>query len=133
MSRGRFRVEGGRSLNTTVERQDGYALVAVEGRVIRENQGDLRTELEGLISEGVKGIVLDLEGVEYMDSGGLGCCAAVQKTFKAKGTGSLVVVGASPNIQRMWKLIRLDLVIAIFPEKEAALNHLAKETPSGGD
>ena len=83
-----------------------------------------------LIASGAKGIVLNLERVSYMDSGGLGCCAAVQKSLKDKGSRYLVVYGASPNIQKMWKLIRLDLVISMFPEKEGALAFLAENTPA---
>ncbi|MEM7233053.1 MAG: STAS domain-containing protein, partial [Planctomycetota bacterium] len=111
-------------LKTNVEKQDGFGVVALEGRVVRENQAQLRSELESLVSEGVSGIALNLEAVTYMDSAGLGCCAAVQRHMKTEGAGRMAVYGAAPDIRRMWELIRLDLVIPLFEEQSDALSHL---------
>ena len=108
-----------------ITRSVGFAIVRVEGKVIRENQGDLRERLEGLLAQGTKGVALDLEKVDYMDSAGLGCCASVQKLIRDKAGGSLVVFGASSNIEKMWKLIRLDLVIPLFAAEKEALGWLA--------
>ena len=71
------------------------------------------------------GIALNLEAVEYMDSAGLGCCAAVKKLMSNNGGGAKAVFGASQNIKKMWGLIRLDLVIPTFPDAEAALAYLS--------
>jgi len=112
-------------LKTTVTRQGEFPVVAIEGKVVRENQHELRTLLEDLVSNGARGIALNLEAVEYIDSAGLGCCAAVKKLMSSNGGGAMAVFGASQNIQKMWGLIRLDLVIPTFPDAEAALAHLA--------
>jgi anti-sigma B factor antagonist len=112
-------------LKTTVSSQGEFSVVAIEGKVVRENQQELRTLLEDLVSDGAKRIVLNLEAVEYMDSAGLGCCAAVKKQMSNDGDASMAVFGASQNIEKMWGLIRLDLVIPTFPDAEAAMEHLA--------
>lgn len=116
-------------MKTTVSQpeEEGFPVVNVEGKVIRENQGELRKQLEELVTSGHRGIALNLEGVNYMDSAGLGCCAAVQKGLKQQ-SGSLVVFGASPNIEKMWKLIRLDLVIPLVADKQTAFARLAADT-----
>jgi anti-anti-sigma factor len=116
-------------LELSAERQDLLAIVRVDGRVVRENQAELRSCLEGLIGEGTTRLALDLGKVDYMDSAALGCCASIQKTLRARGSGAIVVFNASQNIQKVWKLIRLDLVVPLFPSEEEAIAGLA-ETPS---
>jgi anti-sigma B factor antagonist len=116
----------GKELKATVTRQGEFPVVAIEGKVVRENQQELRTLLEQLVSGGARGIALNLEGVEYMDSAGLGCCAAVRKLISNNGGGSMAVFGACQNIKKMWGLIRLDLIIPTFPDAEAALAYLSE-------
>jgi anti-anti-sigma factor len=118
-------------MDITVREKDGYAVVKVTGRMVRENQVELRKKLEEVIANGTKGIALDFGGVDYLDSAGLGCCASVQKLMHDKRSGSLVMFGASPNIEKMWKLIRLDLVIPFFKMEEEALAALQKAGSRG--
>ena len=112
---------------SVVERRDGTAVVRISGKIIRENQAELRSQLEELIAGGAQGIAIDLEGVSYMDSAGLGCCASLSKKMREsrgdaeQGVVPLTVFNASPNIAKMWKLIRLDLVIPICAEENEAL------------
>jgi anti-anti-sigma factor len=113
-------------MEISVRRRDGSAVVGVKGRLIRENQAELRKSLEDVIAEGTRGIVLDFQSLDYVDSAGLGCCASVQRLLKEKGSGGLVLCGASPSIERMWKLIRLDLVIPLFREENEAIAWLQK-------
>ena len=112
---------------SVVEQRDGTVVVRISGKIIRENQAELRSQLEELIAGGAQGIAIDLEGVSYMDSAGLGCCASLSKRMREsrgdveKGVAPLTVFNASPNIAKMWKLIRLDLVIPICAEEKEAL------------
>ena len=113
-------------MEITVVEREGYAVVRVTGRMVRENQVEVRKKLEEVITNGTKGIALDFSAVDYLDSAGLGCCASVQKLMMDKRSGGLVMFGASPNIEKMWKLIRLDLVIPFFKLEEEALAALEK-------
>src|SRR5688572_19517055 len=117
-------------MEITVRRRDGAAIVGVKGRLIRENQGELRKSLEELITEGVRGIALDFQALEYVDSAGLGCCASMRKLLKERTGGGIVLFGASPSIERMWKLIRLDLVIPLFKGEDEAVAWLEKSPAS---
>ncbi|MBI4582602.1 MAG: STAS domain-containing protein [Planctomycetes bacterium] len=114
------------TMKITVRPQDPYYIVRVEGKIVRENQAELRSKLEEVIGKGgVKGIALDFEAIDYLDSAGLGCCASIHKLLFDRKCGPLVMFGASPNIERMWKLIRLDLVIPLFQKEQDALAQLA--------
>lgn len=115
-------------LHAEVEEREGAIIVRVAGKIIRENQAELRGRLESLIAGGARGVALDLVGVTYMDSAGLGCCASVSKKMRessGKNATPLAVFNASPNIAKMWKLIRLDLVIPICADEKEALRRIA--------
>ena len=117
-------------MEITVRRRDGTAIVGVKGRLIRENQAELKKSLEDLVSEGVRGIALDFQTLEYVDSAGMGCCASMRKALRERTGGALVLFGASPSIERMWKLIRLDLVIPLFRAEDEAVAWLEKSPAS---
>ena len=118
-------------MEIATRRQNGFAIVQVKGKIVRENQAELRKALEEVIGGGVKGIGLDFDGVDYIDSAGLGCCAAVQKLLEDKKSGPLVMFGASPNIKKMWKLIRLDLVIPMLEGEKDAVTRLGAGSAPG--
>jgi anti-anti-sigma factor len=115
-------------VDINVRQKDGFGVVSVKGRIIRENQGSLRKALEDLAAQGIKGVALDFASVDYMDSAGLGCCASAQKLLHDKGGAALAVFGASQNVQRMWRLIRLDLVIPVLKDETEALSWLSSRT-----
>jgi anti-sigma B factor antagonist len=119
-------------MQIAVDENEHHAIVRVTGRVVRENQVELRKKLEEAIANGARGIALDFAGVEYLDSAGLGCCASVHKLMQDKGCGSMVMFGPLPNIEKMWKLIRLDLVIPCFRWEAEALAALKKASPTAG-
>ena len=114
-------------MEITVSRQDDCAIVRVQGTVVRDNQAELREELEETIAAGARGIALDFHGVRYLDSSGMGCCVSVLKHLHDRCAGFIVVFGASPDIEKIWRLIRLDLVIPLYPNEEAALGRLRAE------
>ena len=115
-------------MKTTSERRDPATIVRIEGKIIRENQAELRAKLEELMAAGALLVALDLDKVEYMDSSALGCCASVQKSLRERA-GLLVVFGASPNVEKMWKLIRLDLVIPLLADEKEAIARLRAVSP----
>jgi anti-anti-sigma factor len=117
-------------MEIATRQHNGFAIVGVKGKIIRENQEELRRSLEELVARGTRGIALDFSAVDYIDSAGLGCCAAVRKLLQERKTGVLVMFGAAPNIEKMWKLIRLELVIPIYPTEREALGRL--EAEAGG-
>ena len=62
--------------------------------------------------------------VEYIDSAGLGACASGRKLLRERNGAGLVMFGASPSVARMWKLIRLDIVVPSFATEDAAMARL---------
>ncbi|HZY20257.1 MAG TPA: STAS domain-containing protein [Ramlibacter sp.] len=64
-------------------------------------------------------LVLDLSGVDFLDSSGLGALVSI---LKALGTqGSLAVCGATGSVLSLFKLTRMDKVFPICSDRSEAL------------
>ena len=107
---------------------ESIGVIRCAGKLVRENQAALGGAVEELVSEGARGIALDFSGLEYIDSAGLGSCAGLHKKLRESGQAGLAVFGPGPNILRMWKMIRLDLVIPVLEDEEAVRNHFDTQT-----
>ena len=109
------------SMEVSIRRKDEVGIVELSGKVMRDDQETLRDTLLQLAEEGLSGIALDFSAVEYIDSAGLGACASGRKLLREKNGAGLVMFGASPSVARMWKLIRLDIVVPSFATEDAAM------------
>ena len=105
---------------------DGVVVVSPFGRIVRENEGLLRDHLERLVLDGASRIALDLQSVDYMDSAGLGCCSFVHKLLTERAKGHVAAFGLSRDIEKVWCLVRLDLVIPVFPDAAKAVQWLRR-------
>jgi len=80
----------------------------------------LRDSVSRLLKQGRKNIVLNLSGLHYLDSSGIGELAKIYVSV-VKGDGELKVVGLSPKVEQILKITQLYQVFPEFPSEEAAL------------
>ncbi len=80
----------------------------------------MRDSLSRLLKQGRKNIVLNLSGLQYLDSSGIGELARVYVSV-VKVSGRLNVVGLSPKVEEILKITQLYQVFPEFPSEEAAL------------
>lgn len=78
---------------------------------------DMRSETE----YGPERIVLDLSGVKFIDSSGLGAIVAAMKQL---GDGRrLDLAGLTPVVDKVFRLTRMDTVFNLFPSLDDALTN----------
>lgn len=81
-----------------------------------------KQEVVQLVQGGERRLVMDLSGVEFLDSSGLGALVSI---LKALGTqGALAVCGARGSVLSLFKLTRMDKVFPIDADRQAALARL---------
>lgn len=103
------RTEGGRMIVTVAEsRIDAAGAIA------------FKEALRGL-TDGFDGaVILDLANVDFIDSSGLGAIVAAMKQLG--GERRLHLAGLTPNVDRVFRLTRMDMVFPIHGDVNGALS-----------
>ncbi len=99
-------------LGIAVKRIDSYSLVDVQGEIDVYTAPKLREKLIELVAEGSYDIVVNLEGVDFLDSTGLGVLVGALKRVKAND-GSLSLVCTQDKILKIFKITGLTKVFPI--------------------
>lgn len=100
-------------------------VVSLEGDFVSEaDQMALRDEVAVLVGRNEIHIVIDLAGVKYMNSCGLGSLVcALTKVRKAGGNLCLARVG--DEVAKVIKLTKLDMILHVYPTVEGALSEVS--------
>jgi anti-sigma B factor antagonist len=121
-----FVTESGFSIK--VREAGTVSLLDVSGRLTSFETGALRDFVLRLLKQGRRDIVLNLSGLEYLDSSGIGELARVYVTV-VKQNGQMKVVGLSSKIEEILKITQLYQVFPEFPDEEAALKSFPEAKP----
>lgn len=78
-----------------------------------------KDQMRLLTQDGGETIVLDLKSVDFIDSSGLGAIIAVMKQLGNDRT--LHLAALQPNVQKVFRLTRMDSVFSIHDSAESAL------------
>ena len=106
-------------LGLDVRKLDGHSVVDVKGEIDVYTAPKLREKLIELVSEGSYHVVVNLEGVDFLDSTGLGVLVGALKRVKAHD-GSLSLVCTQDKILKIFKITGLTKVFPIHSSVEEA-------------
>jgi len=101
-------------------------VVAISGPLVLANAEQARQQFKDIVDKGTGRMVLDLAGVDPIDSSGLSVLVATYKWLSARN-GELVLAALSPKTQTIFKLMRLNELFRIFKTQDAAIQSLATE------
>src|SRR5947207_7153023 len=105
------------------ERQAGDVTVLdMDGRItIGEGSIALRSAIRRLIEEGKKKILLNLAGVGYVDSSGIGELVSSYTTINREG-GQLKLLKLTQKIKDLLTITKLLTVFDVYDDEAEALN-----------
>lgn len=104
------------------ERQaDDVVVLTLAGQMILDD-GDLAfgRKVAELASRGLVKIVVDLGGVTFIDSSGVGMLAAKLKSVREKG-GDIRLLHLTSRSQRLFGMLKLMMAFETFDDQEAAV------------
>jgi anti-sigma B factor antagonist len=84
----------------------------------------LREAVRELAEAGERRVLLNLAGVAFLDSTGLGQLAAASEMLRTHG-GQLRVVNAHGPVRHVFQITRLNKVFPDFPSEDAAIESFA--------
>lgn len=73
-----------------------------------------RVEVKNLIEKGEKVFIFDFSNCDFIDSTGLGALVSIYKKCVESG-GSIKLKSLRPEVEKLFKLTRLDKVFEIYP------------------
>jgi len=92
-------------------RQRDTLMVRIRGELDHHSAEQVRTELDELIAdERIVHLVIDMQGLTFMDSSGIGVLIGRYRTL-ARRKGTLSVQNMNPLIQRIFHLSGLHQII----------------------
>ena len=104
------------------EREAGdVTILTLRGQMLLDD-GDLafRRHIHDLVDRHRVKVVVDLGGVTYMDSAGIGMIAAKVKTLREQH-GDMKLLNLTTRGQRVFGVAKLHLLFEIFDNEEAAV------------
>jgi anti-sigma B factor antagonist len=107
-------------LGLDVVERNGYAVLAVQGEVDVYTAPQFREQLIQLVDQGHRQIVVDLEGVEFLDSTGLGVLVGGLKRVRSQD-GDLSLVCTQRRILKVLEITGLTKVFDIHDSVDAAV------------
>lgn len=101
---------------------NGIKIIKLTGQVRISTQNEFKDYLDNLVKENEgKIVILNMDGVVYMNSIGLGIIIDTYKKFK-ETNGRLVLCNLLPDIMNLFEVTRLNRFIEIFGNESEAVN-----------
>src|SRR5689334_16415886 len=119
-------------MNIQFKRSDihGVPMLTVSGDLDIDTSGRLLMATDDVAAEGKNVLILDLQGLNLLDSTGVTELVLVKKRFKRRG-GNVYITNASEVAQRVLGLLHLEETLDVLPTPEDVLRtEAARKTAS---
>ena len=104
-----------------ISHQDQVALVKVSGEIDLHRSPALHDQLIELCRGKPPLLVIDLEGVDYMDSSGVGTLVHAYRLVKDYG-GRMMLASMKSRVRSVFEISRLDRYFQIYDTVEEAIS-----------
>jgi len=95
-----------------LEEHAGWHVLRLAGEVDVATAPRLRDRLVSLVTGGQRDLIVDLSGVTFIDSMGLGALVSGLKRARAQG-GDLRLVGATDHVAKVLEITRLNQAFVV--------------------
>ena len=108
------------TLKIETRQADGVTIMSCHGRIVfGEEAAALRENLKRVLSSS-RQIVLNLSGVSYIDSGGLGTLVGVYSSARAAGA-EIKLTGLGQRLRDVLQITKLVTVFEVYDSEQEAI------------
>ena len=112
------------ALKLTTRNQNGITIILCNGRIVfGDESSQLREQVKSVLAQSKK-IVLNLGGVSYIDSGGLGMLVALYTSARASG-GDIKLANLTQRVGDILQITKLSTVFEVYEGEQNAINAFA--------
>src|SRR5918992_1870439 len=118
-------------MELSVRENQGVTVVMVSGEMNAGNSTQLEEELDHLLTEGSRKLVIDLGKVGFMNSSGLAALVRYYKLARSN-CGDICLAALQPPVRQAFQLSRLDRVFDLQPDVTRAVQRFTgpEQAPS---
>ena len=108
------------TLKIETRQADGVTVMSCNGRIVfGEEASALRESLKSVLSS-TRQVVLNLSGVSYIDSGGLGTLVGVYSSARAAGA-DIKLTGLGQRLRDVLQITKLVTVFEVYDSEQDAV------------
>lgn len=94
---------------------EDYLIVELRGELDHHTSEDLRKRIDQIYyNNNLSSIVIDLKGLNFMDSSGIGLIMGRYKNCKERG-GTVSIISTSSNIERILEMSGVLKLVNMYP------------------
>lgn len=109
------------ALQLDVKESEGVKVLSLAGRVtLGDESSQLRSKIKELLAQGNKRLVLDLGGLSYVDSAGLGTLVAGYTSAHNEG-GEIRMANVTKRLGELLSITKLLTVFSVYDSVDAAV------------
>src|SRR5947209_17344620 len=102
--------------------REGIAILELKGRItVGPEASALREKIEEITAAGERNVVLEMSGVDYIDSTGLGALVMFATNMRKKG-GAVKLVALNKRHIQLLIMTKLATIFEIFGDEQDAMN-----------
>ncbi len=110
-----------------VDKQDRYVVFTLEEANLNSVIAPLlKSEFVFLRNEGVRNLIFDLKGVDYIDSSGLSSILTANRLWKDYGSFVLTNMN-SDGVKKLIEISKLDTILTIIPTLDESIEYVFME------
>jgi anti-anti-sigma factor len=111
----------------SAERDDGLVIAVIGGEVDPSNSRMIGREITALVPNDAFGVVLDLSGVEFLDSSGVQMLFELAERLEARQQRLAVVVPAGSPARPVLDIVSIDAIAPLVGTREEAVERLNED------
>ena len=109
------------ALKLTTRNQNGITIILCNGRIVfGDESAQLREQVKSALTQSKK-IILNLGGVSYIDSGGLGMLVALYTSARSSG-GDIKLANLTQRVGDILQITKLSTVFEVYEGEQNAIN-----------
>ena len=105
--------------------KSGVVSLSLIGPIDENSSPTLDKEICEVLAEPVEVLVLDMTGVDYITSAGVGIIVKTKTSLKRKGS-NFAMINLQPQVQKVFEIIRLTPILEVFASREELDEYLGK-------
>lgn len=108
-------------MDIQVETRGDSRIVRIKGKVTFEYCPVLQSRLDSVLDEGARQLVIDFQGVPFIDSSGVGEVLRIFKRMKDVG-GEVILLNPNQKLRDLFSMYRFGQFMKIRQETESDVN-----------